>query len=254
MPLIELEKVEVGYHRHPILPPVTLRVEEGSFVGIVGPNGSGKTTLARTMLGLQRPLSGEIRFSKGKRPAIGYVPQRDQTDLSWPLTVFEAAMMGRHRRIGIGRLPKKSDHEAVARALDHVGIADLAKKPLHALSGGQRQRMLIARALAGEPDLLVLDEPTNGMDLAGEHAMLELIAMFPREKIAVIMISHQLAAVANYVRDLILVDRDRFVVEAGPIAEVLSAERLTALYRMPVKVAEDGGHKSVFIPREGNRE
>jgi len=247
--LIELGQVEVGYHGQAILPPIDLRLAEGAFVGIVGPNGSGKTTIVRTMLGLLPPVRGQVRYPRGERPRIGYVPQREQTDSTWPLTGLEIVLMGRYHRIGVGRRPRPADHKAAGAALAKVGIDDLAHTPFHAMSGGQRQRTLMARALAGEPELLVLDEPTTGMDLVAERAMLDLIADFPQQKIAVLMVSHQLAAVANYVHDLILVDRDRFQVQVGPIEEVLTNERLSKLYNAPVAVADVHGHRSVFIDR-----
>jgi len=177
------------------------------------------------------------------------VPQREQTDSSWPLNALEIVLMGRYHRMGVSRRPRSADVDAAMAALEQVGIRDLARRPFHAMSGGQRQRTLTARALAGEPELLVLDEPTTGMDLVAERAMLDLIAGFPAQKIAVVMVSHQLAAVANYVHDLILVDRDRFQVQAGSIDEVLSGERLSRLYNAPVSVADAHGHRSVFIDR-----
>ena len=247
--LIELDHVEVGYHRRPILPPVDLHLREGAFVGVVGPNGSGKTTLVRTMLGLLRPVRGQVRYPKGGRPRVGYVPQREQTDSTWPLTAFEIVLMGRYHRIGLGRRPGREDRRAARAALGDVGIGDLAGKAFHALSGGQRQRVLMARALTGEPELLVLDEPTTGMDIVAERSMLDLIGSFPQKGMAVVMVSHQLAAVANYVRDLILVDRDRFQVQAGPVEEVLTAERLSALYNAPVAVSDSHGYRTVHIDR-----
>jgi len=247
--LLELEHVEVGYHRRPILPPVNLRIDRGAFWGIVGPNGSGKTTLVRTLLRLLPPVRGEIRFPQGKRPRIGYVPQREQNDASWPLTALEIALMSRYPRIGVGRRPRRADIEAAQAALGKVGIADLAGRSFHSLSGGQRQRVLTARALAGEPELLVLDEPTNGMDLLAERAMLDLIASFAAQGIAVIMVSHQLEAIANYAQNLMLVDRDRGLVESGPTSEILTGERLSRLYNAPVAVAETHGYKAVFVDK-----
>src|SRR5262249_21109490 len=151
------------------------------------------------------------------------------------------------------RVPTAADEDAARAALGQVGIADLAHKPFHSLSGGQRQRVLTARALAGEPELLVLDEPTVGMDLIAERAMLDLIAGFAAQKIAVVMVTHLLEAVANYVQHLLLVDRDRGLVEAGPIGELMTPERLTRLYNAPVVVAETHGHKSVFVQRMQGR-
>jgi ABC-type Mn2+/Zn2+ transport system ATPase subunit len=250
--LIELDRVEVGYHRRAILPPVDLRVEEGSFWGIVGPNGSGKTTLLRTLLGLLPPVRGQIRRPQGRRLRTGYVPQREQTDAGWPLTALEITLMSRYPRIGVLRRPSGRDRDAARAALKKVGIEDLADRPFHALSGGQRQRVLTARALAGEPELVVLDEPTNGMDVVAEWSMLQLISGFAEQGIAVVMVSHKLEAVANAAHALVVVDRDRGLVEAGPTAEILTGERLSRLYNAPITVSSTHGHNNVFVdpPRE----
>ncbi len=248
--LIELDRLEVGHHRRPILPPITFGLAAGAFVGIVGPNGSGKTTLLRTILALLPPVRGQIRYPRlGRSPRVGYVPQRQATDLTWPLSALEIVLMGRYRRIGIARWRSRDDLEAARAALAQVGIADLAERPFHALSGGQQQRVLTARALCGEPELLLLDEPTTGMDLAAERSMLELIAGFPARGIAVVMVSHALSIVASYARDIILIDRDRSQVDAGPVHEVLTAERLSKLYGTPVSVVASHGYVSVFADR-----
>jgi ABC-type Mn2+/Zn2+ transport system ATPase subunit len=245
--LIEFERVEVGYHRRAILPPVNLRLEPRAFWGIVGPNGSGKTTLLRTLLGLLPPVRGEIRRPRGRRLRTGYVRQREETDSSWPLTALEIALMSRFPRIGLFRQPSRADAEIARAALGKVGMADHADARFHSLSGGQRQRVLTARALAGEPELLVLDEPTTGMDLVAEHGMLELIAGFAAQGIAVVMVSHRLDSVANVAQYLMLVDRERGLVDSGLTAEVLTAERLSRLYRAPIAVTETRGHRDVFI-------
>jgi manganese/iron transport system ATP-binding protein len=246
MDLIELHGVRVGYGHEPLLPPIDLALGPGAFLGVVGPNGSGKTTLVRTMIGLLPPVAGEVRYPRGARPAFGYVPQKGDIDLSFPLTVFQIVLMGRYPRIGRGR-PRAADRAAAGRALAEVGVADLAERAFHQLSGGQRQRVLLARALAGEPEVLVLDEPTTGMDLPAERALLDQIAHFADKGIAVLMVSHQLAAVANYARDLCIVDRERQAVELGPVEQVLTPARLTQLYGRPVAVETAHGYTSVFI-------
>jgi ABC-type Mn2+/Zn2+ transport system ATPase subunit len=248
--LIELRGVVVGYHRRAVLPPVDLTIHKGIFLGLVGPNGSGKTTLVRTILGLEKPLAGQILFPSGKL-RFGYVPQRDAVDLSFPLTAREVTEMGRFGRIGpFGRVDQ-AVRDAALRALADVGAESLAEEPFHALSGGQRQRVLIARALAAEPDLLLLDEPTTGMDLPSERAMLELVDSFCRREIAVAMVSHQLGAVADYARELCLVAGPTRPVEVGPREEVLTSARLTQVYGQPVTVAEVGGHSAIYVARRG---
>ena len=203
--LIELHEVQVGYHRAAVLPPVTLAIAAGDAVGIVGPNGSGKTTLVRTVLGLLPPLAGTIAFPGKHRPRFGYVPQRAAVDSSFPLTSFEVALMGRYGLIGAARRPRPIDHQRTQEALSDVGVLDLRARPFHALSGGQRQRVLVARALAAEPEILVLDEPTTGMDLPSEHSMMSLLRSFTSRGIAVVLISHQLGAVADHVEKLVVV-------------------------------------------------
>lgn len=246
MNLLRLQGVAVGHHRRPLLPPMDLAIQRGMFLGIVGPNGSGKTTLVRTLLGLLPPIAGRIA-SDGTPPRFGYVPQRDGVDLSFPLTAHEIVMMGCYGRLSPGRRPREAERRAAQQALREVGAEALADRLFHALSGGQRQRVLIARALAGAPDILVLDEPTNGMDLPSERAMLELVASFCARDIAVVMVSHQLGAVADYATDLCLLPGEGRPAEVGPRAELLTDERLSRIYGQAVAVASVAGHAAIYI-------
>ena len=248
MDLLDLRGVRVGYHRRPILPPVDLTIRRGTFLGIVGPNGSGKTTLVRTMLGLIRPVGGKIDHPVGRPPRFGYVPQRTETDRVFPLTTLDLVVMGRAPRRGIGLPLRRADHDVALECLRRVGLAGLAHRSFDTLSGGQRQRALIARALATEPEILVLDEPTTGMDILAEGALLDLIAeVRAQDDLGVVMISHNLSLIAGFVEEVILVDRERQAVEHGPVDEVVTAERLTALYGMPVVVTEAHGRRHVFV-------
>src|ERR1019366_2021743 len=145
----------------------SLDVFDGDFLSIVGSNGSGKTTLLRTLLDLLPPLAGQVKTSAEVR--FGYVPQKSKPNLGFPLTVEQVVMLGRVKRIGPMKLPQFKDVQAVVTALSSVGISKLSRKYVHTLSGGQYQRTLIARALASEPNILVLDEPTTGMDIVAEH-------------------------------------------------------------------------------------
>jgi ABC-type Mn2+/Zn2+ transport system ATPase subunit len=248
--LIELRAVEVGYHREAVLPPVNLDIAAGAAIGIVGPNGSGKTTLVRTMLGLLRPIGGQIAFPRDKRPRFGYVPQRASVDVSFPLTSYEVALMGRYGLTSAGRRPGPTDVERTREALRDVGALELAQRPFHALSGGQRQRVLVARALAAEPEILVLDEPTTGMDLPSEHSMLMLLRSFTRRGIAVVLISHQLGAVADHVEQLVVVAGLEHPVAVGARAELLTSERLTKIYDKPIAVRTVDEHSVIFVEHE----
>jgi ABC-type Mn2+/Zn2+ transport system ATPase subunit len=256
--LVAVEDVSLGYGGRPVLQHVSLSVYEGEFLGIVGPNGSGKSTLLKALLGLLTPLSGQVRWgdagslpgtSPQARLHYGYVPQRDTVDPLFPLSVRQIVAMGRYGRVGLFRRLGKADWEAVDEALARVGIQDLAQRGYGQLSGGQRQRTLIARALAAEPDLLVLDEPTNGMDLASEHALLELIRELHQEHdLTVLMVTHLLNNVANYA-DRIAIIADE-ALDVGDRDAMLNEERLSLLYHMPVLVDRVGG-RVVIAPAGG---
>ena len=245
--LIELARVEVGYHGAPVLPPIDLTIGAGEAVGVVGPNGSGKTTLVRTMLGLLRPVRGAVQFPLRRRPRFGYVPQRAAADAVFPLTSLEVTLMGRYGLIGPLRRPKADDVEKARAALRDVDAEELALRPFHALSGGQRQRVLVARALASEPEILVLDEPTNGLDLPSERAMMDLVRSFTARRIAVVLISHQLGAVADHVGTLVVVAGHDHPVAVGPRTELLTSERLSRIYERPIVVREVDGHSIIYV-------
>jgi ABC-type Mn2+/Zn2+ transport system ATPase subunit len=173
---------------------------------------------------------------------VGYVPQRDQVEARWPLTAAEVTMLGRTPRIAPGRRPSPQDHAAVAAALDRAGIASLADKPFRTLSGGQRQRTLLARALAAGPELLVLDEPANGLDPSAELATLDVLAeLHGAGGIAVVMVSHRIEAVLNYARTIAFADWEQGIWTVGGLGEAVSSGALSKLYGRPVTVREDGG-------------
>ncbi|MGC8862112.1 MAG: metal ABC transporter ATP-binding protein, partial [Armatimonadota bacterium] len=229
--------------RRMVLTDLNLVVRAGDFLGIVGPNGAGKTTILKTMLGILRPLGGRVRRAPGIR--FGYVPQRQSVDEIYPLTALEVAMMGRYPMMGIFRRPSRRDRDLVLRCLEHVGVAHLANRPYRELSGGQKQRTLIARALASEPGVLVLDEPTSDMDIGSEHAIMELLKdLHKSENITVVMVSHILNVVVNYARTLALIgDGLRMFGTAG---EVISADSLSRVYGLPVAVMACGDARVVL--------
>ncbi|HET6765182.1 MAG TPA: metal ABC transporter ATP-binding protein [Longimicrobiaceae bacterium] len=244
--LVRFGGVRLGYGRRTILSGLDFAVPEGDFLGLVGPNGAGKTTVLRGILGSLRPLEGTIERSAGLR--FGYVPQRDQVDYSFPLRVLDVVMMGRYDRIGLGRRPGADDRRRAMAALEHVGIADLAERQLGDLSGGQKQRTLIARALVGEPNLLILDEPTNGMDLVSTTQILGLVReLHERDGLTVIMVSHALNEVANYVERIALVVGGGFRI--GTVDEIMTEGVLSEMYGIPVDVDSFNGHRIVVARR-----
>jgi ABC-type Mn2+/Zn2+ transport system ATPase subunit len=243
--LIEFDRAALGYGRRVVLADINLVVHRGDFLGIVGPNGAGKTTLLKALLGTLSPIEGDVRTTAGAGP-FGYVPQREMVDETFPLTVREIITMGRFARIGLLRRPRAADQTRTVGAAEHVGIAPLLDRRYRTLSGGQKQRTLIARALAAEPSVLVLDEPTNGMDLPAEKAIMDLVRhLHTYDRLTVIMVSHQLNVVASYVRRLAIVGNGRL--DVGPIETMLTAERLSALYGTPVLV-DRVGERAVVLP------
>ncbi|MEI6501842.1 MAG: ABC transporter ATP-binding protein [Armatimonadota bacterium] len=241
--IVAFNEVDLGYGRRTVLGNVNLVLSVGDNLAIVGPNGCGKTTLLKALLGILPPLKGQIRRADDVR--FGYVPQRQYVDEVYPFTTLEIVLMGRYRLLGALARPANRDKRLALRCLDHVGIADLANRQYRELSGGQKQRVLIARALAGEPAVLVLDEPTNDMDLASEHAIMELVKQLREtDGITVVMVSHLLNVVANYADHLAILDHETRII--GKLSEVLTSENLTSLYGVPVQVEMCAGQRVVL--------
>jgi ABC-type Mn2+/Zn2+ transport system ATPase subunit len=242
---VRFEQATLGYGRRVVLRDVDLDVAAGDFLGIVGPNGAGKTTLLKALLGTLAPIGGTLRIPE-EGVVFGYVPQRGAVDETFPLTVREMILMGRFARIGLFRRPSRDDHARVVECAEHVAIASLLERRYRTLSGGQKQRTLIARALAAEPTILVLDEPTTGMDLPAEHAIMELVRELHRDdRLTVVMVSHLLNVVASYVARLAIVGNGRL--EVGPVDTMLTAEKLSALYGTDVRVHHVDG-STVVLP------
>ncbi len=202
-PVVEVEDVTFAYGEQPAVRDISLSIEAGDFLGLVGPNGSGKTTLLHLMLGLLEPDAGSIRlfgepvdaFEEGER--IGYVSQKATTRAgTMPVTVREAVRMGRFAHVGLSRL-REEDREIVAEALETVGIAELADRRVSQLSGGQQQRVYIARALASEADLLALDEPTVGVDAESRDAFYRLLDSLNDRGITIVLIEHDIGVVTD---------------------------------------------------------
>ena len=246
--LVSFNHATLGYGRRVVLSDLTFEIPEGDFLGIVGPNGAGKTTILRAILRTLKPLAGSVSHAPNLR--YGYVPQRDQVDYNFPLKVVDVVMMGRYDRIGLGRRPGSKDRDLACAALEHVGILDLADQQLVALSGGQKQRTLIARALVGQPNVLILDEPTSGMDLVSMTQILGLVReLHERDGLTVLMVSHALNEVANYVERIALVTSGE--VRVGAVDEIMSPSVLSEIYGIPVDVEAVNGHRIVVARRLG---
>jgi len=231
--VINLSGVEFGYTATPVVRDISLQVESGEYVAIVGPNGSGKSTLMKLMLGLLQPDTGTARlfnepaheFDDGAR--LGYVAQHASASKEMPITVREVVKMGRFPHVGFGRL-SEADWERVDQALDTVGMTAFADRRVTQLSGGQRQRAFIARALASEADLLVLDEPTVGVDAESVDAFYDLLSSLNEQGITILLIEHDLSAVTNHAERVVCLNTEVYF--DGPTGEFLDSDALARAF------------------------
>jgi zinc/manganese transport system ATP-binding protein/zinc transport system ATP-binding protein len=235
---VRLENVSAGYQRDVVLDEVSLSVQAGDFVGLLGPSGSGKTTLLRTILGGARVFHGIVTIEGHdilqKRARVGYVPQLETVDWNFPVTVEEAVLMGCARDGGFYPWTRRADRDRAREIMLRLGIEELAKRHIRQLSGGQQQRVFLARALVSEPRLLLLDEPTSGVDIKTRDEVLHLLDELNHQGITIVLTTHELNAVAAHLPWVICVNR-RIIAE-GPPAEVFTPEILSRTYgaEMPV--------------------
>jgi ABC-type Mn2+/Zn2+ transport system ATPase subunit len=235
-PLVALDRVSFGYDRAPVLREVSLAVPERAFTGVLGPSGSGKTSLLRVLLGTVRPQRGAVRARPGL--AVSYVPQLETVNWNFPVTVAECVLMSRPQRLR-WPWPTRLERAEVMGTLDQLGIADLAARHIRDLSGGQQQRMFLARALVRRPQLLLLDEPTSGVDVRTRHEVLHLLADLNHDGLAVVLTTHDLNGVAAHLPHLVAL-RTR-VVAAGSPEEVIRPAVLEETFGADVEVLEHLG-------------
>ena len=247
--LIELASISAGYGRTTVLHDVSLRIEGSTFAGIVGPSGAGKTTLLRVLLGLIDPSSGTRTTSAGLR--VAYVPQLETVDWKFPVTVFECVLMARteHR---VWPWPSAQERVAVAAVLERLGIADLADRHIRELSGGQQQRMFLARALLREPQVLLLDEPTSGVDINTRHDVLHLLGDLHADGMAIVLTTHDLNGMAAHLPELICVNGH--IIAEGTPREVIVPDVLEATFGARLEVLEHLGMPIVVDGAYSNRE
>jgi ABC-type Mn2+/Zn2+ transport system ATPase subunit len=216
--LLRVERAAFGYGEGPVISNVDVVVRAADFIGIVGPNGGGKTTLFRGMLGLIRPRAGIVGRSTG---AVGYVPQRETLDAIYPLTVREVVEMGAYGRVGGWRRLPRVERDRATSLLESVDMRERADATFASLSGGQRQRTLIARALMNEPRLLLLDEPTSGVDRRAEALIKDLLAELNRRGLAILLVSHQLGLLRKAAHRVLWVgDGSVKILEADDLPEL----------------------------------
>ncbi|MGP8319236.1 MAG: metal ABC transporter ATP-binding protein [Methanosarcinaceae archaeon] len=237
--VIELKDIWVYYDRITILEGVDLVVEPHDFLGIIGPNGGGKSTLLKVILGLIKPSKGMVRVlgdtPRRARRDIGYLPQYSIIDMEFPMSVWDVVLTGRLGHTGLFKRYSEDDKKAAYNALFEVSMLDYKNRQIGKLSGGERQRVFIARALAGEPKLLLLDEPTTGIDSIAKEEFYELLNKL-KEKMAIVMVSHDISAVSIYVDKIACLNHRLFYHNS----KELTSGDLEAAYQCPVELIAHG--------------
>ncbi len=233
---MRLSGVRCRYGEQTVLEGIDLEVAEGALTGIVGPSGSGKTTLLRTLLGAVVPVAGTVSRRDGLR--VGYVPQVETINWSFPVTVAEVVLMARPQR-RLRPRPSREDRVDVQRVLRRLGILDLADRHIRALSGGQQQRVFIARALLGAPQLLVMDEPTSGVDVRTRHEIIHLLVELNAGRLSMVLSTHDLNGIATHLPDIVCLNRT--IQGRGAPRDVLTPPVLEATYGAPMDVLEHAG-------------
>lgn len=254
--VIDISRVSCAYDRAAVLSGVSLRVEAGQFVGLVGPSGAGKTTLLRALLGGVPRVSGTVRvLGRAVRPGqppvgVGYVPQVETVDWSFPVTVEDVVLMGRIGRMGALPWASRVDRVAVGRVLERLGLDAFARRQIRDLSGGQQQRTFLARALVAEPKLLILDEPTASVDVKTRDDILHYLVDLNREGVTIVMTTHELNAVAAHLPWVVCVNRA--VVAQGRPADVFTSATLSRTFDAQMRVVPDPVTGALLVAEAGS--
>jgi manganese/zinc/iron transport system ATP- binding protein len=251
IPAIEVNDLTVAYQDNPVLWDVDLSIRAGTLTAIVGPNGAGKTTLIKAVMGLVKPVAGEVRILGRSlaeaRGEIAYVPQRGTVDWDFPASVMDVVLMGTYGRLGWIRRPGKGERAEAMRALEMVGMEPYFERQISQLSGGQQQRVFLARALVQEARLYIMDEPFQGVDARTERAIVEVLHSLREAGETVVAVHHALQTVPEYFDDVALLNVRK--IASGPVSEVFTEENLRMAYggRIPFLQALVGG------PRDEDR-
>ena len=259
-PIVELKGVTCGYDGHRVLSDVSLAITPGDFIGLLGPSGSGKTTLLRAVLGIVDLYDGQVMVNgiptAQKRPRVGYVPQLETIDWDFPVTVEETVMMGRTMNNLAFPWFKRSERKLALDMLERLGISNLTKRHIRELSGGQQQRVFLARALVSSPSLLLLDEPTSGVDIKTRDDVMHLLHELNHQGVTVVMTTHEINAVAAHLPRIVCLNGR--IIADGPPSEVFTPETFKQTYNADMPVIHYQGMTLVaesphFFNRNGNR-
>ncbi len=246
---LHVNGLTVTYHHQPVVQQVSFSLTEGRLIGLLGPNGAGKSTLLKAILGLIPSLSGQVQvFGKpysSQRRRIGYVPQRESVDWDFPTDALDVVLMGTYGRLGLFRRPGKQERQTALHCLDQVGMADYAGRQISQLSGGQQQRVFLARALAQQADLYLMDEPFAGVDAMTEKAIITLLEQMKQQEKTVLVVHHDLSTVQAYFDDVLLLNRQ--LIAAGPVEHTFTAELLQQTYGGKMAFLQGADEQSVVL-------
>jgi len=238
---LEVHDLTVAYHKKPVLYGIDLEVPAGNLIGIIGPNGAGKSTLIKAVMGLLPTSSGWVRiFGKSYRQnchRVGYVPQRESVDWDFPVSVMDVVLMGRYGKLHLAQRPRKEDREIARDCLEKVKMLPFANRQIGNLSGGQQQRVFLARALAQESDLYLMDEPFVGVDAATETAIIALLRELKSKGKTLLVVHHDLASAKEYFDMLILLNMR--LVAFGSTSDVFTPEMLQTTYGGRLTILSD---------------
>ncbi len=244
--IIDIHDLTVTYDKRAVLWDVDCQLPAGKLVAIIGPNGAGKTTLLKAIMGLVPLASGEVRIYGESieyvRKRIAYVPQRESVDWTFPVNVLDVVLMGRYGKLPLFHRPDRTDHESAMQALERVGLQDYTKRHISKLSGGQQQRVFLARALAQEPDLYLMDEPFSGVDIATEEKIIQVLQQLRDEGKTVLLVHHDLQTVQSRFDWVVMVNMRK--IADGPPEEVFTNENLNTTFGAQLNILSKVAERS----------
>ncbi len=238
-PILELRNVSVKFNSIIALDDISFELRQGERVAVIGPNGAGKSTLFNVIAGVLTPTRGQVDVfghAPGEHICIAYVPQRSEVDWKFPVSVADVVMMGRVGRLGLFKQPKRQDWQRVEQSLELVGMAHLAKRQIGELSGGQQQRVFIARALAQEAELMLMDEPFTGLDVRSQEGIFDILEALRRHQVTVMVATHDLNLAAEHFDRLMLINQK--MIALGQAGQVFTAELLSQAYSGSMRLIE----------------
>lgn len=247
--IININNLTVAYDAKPVLWSITTHFKKGQMTAIIGPNGAGKSTLIKSMLDLEKRISGEVTYAVGKndspvpyetaRNEVSYVPQKNDVDWDFPTSVIDVVTMGRYGKLGWLKRPSKQDKQIAAEKLAAVGMSSFKNRQISQLSGGQRQRVFLARALAQESSIYMLDEPLAGVDMKTERIIIDLLKELTKQGKTVIIVHHDLRTVPEYFDQVLFLNQE--VVAAGSVSSTFNEGNIDETYRKDHNLGEEAG-------------